>query len=453
MMIFLIMLITLQSSTAFNTTADISITDHVFNMIDDIKLSMGLNRETIDVHNYQELADTVKKKTKEKSRKIYTINLHPGDYNITEPLECGDAIHKPTFIINGNFVTIDGQNDKQFMNLYCNCNISNITITNTKYGRYNSSGVIAMQNASNLKIENCIFRNNQGKIKGCVITNRGLCEINNCTFINNTSEKTGGAIWSTGEYGGQLIINNSVFRENLANQQLNHERTSIVYMVSYGNNIIENNTFTNNTGRCIHSYLNTSSTIKNNTFNQNNLTFDDVIRGGVIDNYESDLTVENNTFNQDYSVGELRGGIIYHEIGLLKFNNNNVNNNHVQNEPTSTTNCSKGGVLFNRNATIEVKNNQFNNHLTANNARGGVIFNNAGNITFEANHYNNHINGEKIKGTTIFNDVNGIVHTKNDEFKTILNGTSERSDDTPYVYNSNVQNDEGNGTRGQVIYD
>ena len=350
-------------------------------------------------------------------------------------------------------MTIDGKNEKQFMNLYCNCNINNITITNTKYGKYNSSGVIAMQNASNLKLENSTFTNNQGKIKGCVITNRGVCEINNCTFINNTSQKTGGAIWSTGEYGGQLIINNTTFKENLANQKLNHERTSIVYLVSYGNNIIENNTFTDNTGRCIHSYLNTNSTIRNNTFNHNNLTFDDVIRGGVIDNYESDLTVENNTFNQDYSIGELRGGIIYHEIGYLKFNNNNVNNNHTQEEPTTTTTCSKGGVIFNRNATIEMKNNQFNNHLTANNARGGVIYNNAGNITLEKNIYNNQVNGEKIKGTTIFNDVNGIIHTKNDEYKTVLHGTSDKSDETPYVYNSDIQNEEGNGTRGQIIYD
>jgi len=410
------------------------------------------NQESIDVHGYEELENVITNRSKEKVKKTYVINFKDGDYNITKRIVCGRKNYA-SFKINGNGHTIDGKGKKQFMEVYGNLEINNLKIQNTKHQK-NESAAICMVTNTDLKLNNCTFENNHGDIKGGAITCRGKTEITNSTFINNTCELTGGAIWSTGEYGGTLILKNNTFKQNVANAKLDHERTSVVYMVSKGNNIIENNIFENNTGRCIHSFMNTSSKIINNTFKDNNLTFKEVIRGGVIDNYESDITIENNTFTNDNTNGELRGGLLYHEVGHLDFVNNTINDKHTQTGHITTETCSKGGLIFNRNATANIQDNTFNNTVNANLTWGGVIYNNIGNITLKNNKFTNTVNGEQIRGMTIYNDVNAKTSVSNDTFETKYNGSIiTQNQEDKYIYNSDVVNSEGTGTRGITIYE
>ncbi|MBQ6220324.1 MAG: right-handed parallel beta-helix repeat-containing protein [Methanosphaera sp.] len=432
-----------------------TISNSIDNTIESIKKYIGLEKEdedATDVHSYDELANFIENKTKEKTKKTYAINLQDGDYNITKTITCGNTKYT-SFKINGNGHTIDGNGKKQFMNVYGDLKIKDLTIQNTKYQK-NESGAICMVTNAKLEIENCTFKNNHGNIKGGAITSRGNTTINNTVFINNTCELTGGAIWSTGEHGGTLTLKNSTFKQNIANSKLDHERTSVVYMVSPGNNTVENNVFENNTGRCLHSFMNTSTKIINNTFKNNNLTFNEVIRGGIIDNYESDITIENNVFINDNTNGELRGGLLYHEIGYLKFNNNTINDKHTQTGHITNTTCSKGGLIFNRNATVEIKDNNFNNTVNANLTWGGVIYNNAGNITLGNNKFTNTVNGEHIKGMAIYNDVNAKTIVSNDKFETKYNGSidTEKQKDE-YIYNSDVPNTEGNGKIGITKYE
>ena len=430
--------------------------------IDNVKSFIGFDNSnepndkyevvTIDVSGYAELKKAITNYTKSLENKSYIINLNDGDYNITDTFRCGDSRTDSQFTINGNGHILDGQNKHQFMELHANLKLKDLTIKNTVPGESNSSGTITMQSVSDLYIENCNFINNKGKVKGSVITNRGTAYITNSTFINNTVEETGGAIWSIGEYGGSLNINNCVFEGNTANSNQNNDRTAIIYMVTYGNNTIENNKFIKNNGRCIHSYNQTNTKILGNLFSENTMMDDDVIRGGIIDNYESDMIIKNNEFNNDRTVGELRGGILYHEIGNLEFTDNKINDYNINYDPTSTSLCSKGGVIFNRNATMNIRNNIFNNILVGNYSRGGVIYNNLGEITLTENTFTNMVEGENIRGLTIYNDVNSIINLGNNSFESKNKGTFEAQNEDKYIFNSKIPNEEGSGTIGIINY-
>lgn len=427
------------------------IMDAIDETLEDVNIFFnGASEESLDVHSYNELAKVISKKTREKTDKTYIINLQDGDYNITKKIICGSK--DISFKINGNGHTIDGNGTKQFMDVKGNLEINNLKIQNTK-NQTNESGAICMVSSSDLKIDNCTFLNNHGDIKGGAITSRGKTSITNTVFINNTCELTGGAIWSTGEYGGRLILKNNTFKQNNANAKMNHERTSVVYMVSKGKNVIENNVFENNTGRCIHSFMYTSSKVINNTFKNNNLTFKEVIRGGVIDNYESDITIRDNVFINDNTNGELRGGLLYHEVGHLDFINNTIKDTHTQTGNITNETCSKGGLIFNRNATANIKDNTFNNTVNANLTWGGVIYNNIGFISLNNNKFVNTVNGEDIKGMAIYNDVNAITMVSNDTFETKYNGSIDTiNQENKYIYNSDVVNSEGPGIRGITVY-
>ena len=413
------------------------------------------NKINVSVHGYNELKDILEEYDNNNKNESYLITLEDGDYNITEPVLYRTKDNdKQELTIDGNGHTIDGQDKHRFIYLdKCNITLKNTIIKNTIHDNDNHAGVFEMLSPSNLNINNCTFINNKGDQKGSVLTNRGNATITNSTFINNTVNHVGGAIWSTGEYKGSLNLTNNTFKENVANKENNHERTAIVYMVSGGSNIIDKNTFTNNTGRCIHCFNYTNTSITNNKFCQNSLEYEDVIRGGVIDNYESDITIRNNLFEGDNSHGELRGGILYHEIGKLEFINNTVKNKHIQEGVTSTAYCSKGGVIFNRNATAVISNNTFNNNLIGNLSRGGVLYNNMGNVTLENNIFENMVEGKDIQGTIAYTDVAGRIDLKNNTFNPTLKGNIiEDLDHDKNIYNSHQPMAESSNKRGIVNY-
>lgn len=443
-----------------NTVDDLKLSAD--NILEDIKSFVGLTDDNepedkyevviIEVSGYEELKNAIVDNSHTWENKSYIINLNDGDYNITDTFRCGDPHTDSQFTINGNGHVLDGQNKHQFIELYANLKLKDLTIQNTVPGKSNSSGAITMESVSNLYVNNCKFINNKGKNKGSSITNRGTAYITNSIFINNTVEENGGSIWSTGEYGGSININKCTFEENTANINQNNDRTSLIYLVSHGNNVIQNNKFIKNKGRCIHSYNKTNTSIIDNLFLENSMTEDGVIRGGIIDNYESDMLIKNNEFNNDSTTGELRGGILYHEIGNLEFSDNKVNNYNINYDPTSVSSCSKGGVIFNRNATMTIKNNEFNNVLVGNYSRGGVIYNNLGEITLTDNSFSNVVEGDNISGLTVFNDVNSYLNVGNNSFESKNIGNFENENADNYIFNSKVPNEEGSGTTGITNY-
>jgi len=90
--------------------------------------------------------------------------------------------------------------------------------------------------------------------------------------------------------------------------------------------------------------------------------------------------------------------------------------------------------------------------------KGRVIFltyptNNIGFISLNNNKFVNTVNGEDIKGMAIYNDVNAITMVSNDTFETKYNGSIDTiNQENKYIYNSDVVNSEGPGTRGITVY-
>lgn len=407
---------------------------------------------TIEVNGYKQLKEEIEKHSSW-DNKSYIFNLNDGDYNITGTINCGNSHSDAQYTINGNGHVIDGNHKYQFMELFANLKLKDLTVQNTVPVNSNSSSAITMESVSELYIKDCNFINNYGKTKGSTLTNRGTCHITGCKFVNNSVDEVGGAIWSTGEYGGSLSVIDSLFKDNVANLQENNDRTSIIYMVSYGNNTIKDNRFINNTGRCIHSFNLTNTSIVNNQFIDNLMNEKEVIRGGLIDNYEADIHIKNNEFINDTTNGELRGGILYHEIGYMEFTGNMVDNINVKPEPTSVSTCSKGGVIFNRNASATISDNIFRNVLRGNYSRGGVIYNNLGKIELKDNEFMNTVEGDHIRGIIVFNDVNSIINVGNNTYNATIKGSVEAvNDEDKRFYNSDVKNDEGTGTLGKINY-
>lgn len=457
LLILFVSQVTATSALDNNSGEDITrqISDGINSLKDTLLGETSSDISEIKVHSYSELKDTIEKLNSNNSNKSYLITLEDGDYNITDAISYrSNNNSRQELIIDGKGHTIDGQNRNRFMHFdNCNITLKNLVVKNTVHDDKDHSGVFEMISPANLNVINCTFINNVGDKKGSVLTNRGNSTISNSTFINNTVNHVGGAIWSTGEYGGSLNLTNNTFKENIANKDDNNERTAIVYSVSGGLNIIDQNTFINNKGRCIHCYNHTNTNITNNEFHQNSLKDVEIIRGGIIDNYEANISIKNNIFDNDNTNGELRGGVLYHEIGDLEFINNTVNDNHVQEKVTSTAYCSKGGVIFNRNSTAVISDNTFNNKMVGNLSRGGVLYNNMANVTLENNKFENTVEGKDIQGISAYTDVAGIINAKNNTFNSkIIGNIIEDPDNDKNIYNSNQPMAESSNKRGVVNY-
>ena len=460
----MILMLLISQSAIFGASDESSgddLADRIMDEINSIKNKLIHNETSssksieVTVHGYDELKECIEEYNNKDNNESYLIKLEDGDYNITGPiLYRGKDSNSQELIIDGNGHVIDGQYKNRFMH-YDNANITvmNLIVQNTIHDDKDHAGVFEMISPANLNVKNCTFKNNKGDKKGSVLTNRGNATIVDSTFINNTVNHVGGAIWSTGEYGGLLNLTNNTFKENIANEDENNERTAIVYSLSGGLNIIDENTFINNKGRCIHCYNHTNTNITDNQFHQNVLEDEKVIRGGVIDNYEANITIKNNVFDGDTTNGELRGGILYHEIGTLEFINNTVKNTHTQEHVRSTAYCSKGGVIFNRNSTAVISDNTFNNRMIGNLSRGCVLYNNMANTTLENNRFENIVEGNEIQGVVAYTDVAGIINAKANNFNTTLTGSIvEDLDNDKNIYNSNQPMAESDNKRGTVNY-
>jgi len=345
-----------------------------------------------------------------------TVNMKKGTYTITNPIKMTQKAK--SIVVNGNGAVIDGSNAKSFLTVTANnkLTINNLVIKNTKNA--NEAAGIVVADKAYLTLNNCTFINNVASGKGGALLNRGTTVINGCLFESNTAA-TGGAIWATGEYAGSITIQNSKFINNKASNTNNYDRTGVIYLVSGKNDKIISNTFEANVGRSIHNFKNKLLVSKNSFKNIVSNTPTIAIRGAVIDNYEADITITDNIFdNITVSAKEVRGGILYNEIGESSFNNNKVTN--FKATSIGSSDSMNGGLIFNRNATLTVSGNEFANTNNANKIHGGALYNNMGVLNVTSNTFKTSDTASaEIQGGAIYNDASSLLYHGANNFNDI----------------------------------
>lgn len=373
---------------------------------------------TSEVTNYASLSAELTDNSETK-----TVNMKKGTYTITNPITILEKSYTKTITINGNGAVIDGSNSKTFLTINPNnkVTINNLVIKNTKSAK-NAAGIVA-NNKVQLTLNNCTFINNVATEKGGALLNRGTTVVNGCVFNSNTAGQ-GGAIWSTGEYGGSITIQNSKFVSNKASSTNNYDKTGVIYLVSGKTDKIVSNTFENNNGRLIHNFKNTLEVSKNTFKNTNVNVPGKTIRGALIDNYEANIKITDNIFDQiTVSASSVRGGILYNEIGTSSFTNNKISN--FKATGTAAKESIMGGIIFNRNSTLTVSDNTYDNTNNGPSIRGGVLYNNIATATVTSNIFKTKNTATtEIRGGAIYNDnaekASVLNHGGND-FKSIVN--------------------------------
>ena len=154
--------------------------------------------------------------------------------------------------------------------------LTNLTVT----GADNDYGQAIYSFADELILTNVTLTNNPGS--GSLIKSFGKITMDNCVIANHNG---GNVIESSGN--GDIIINNSLFENNVVTDN------AIVYSSSIsGNVIIENTTFRSNTGKLGIVKVSKKTTVKDSRFinNTNKNAY-----GGAINDFD-ELTVTNSTF-------------------------------------------------------------------------------------------------------------------------------------------------------------
>ena len=163
---------------------------------------------TTNVNNYAELIDSINK-AKYIITPQYIIDLNKGDYNATNTI-VWNPVSNSNLIINGNEITLNGQNTCQFIRIGTNSKLAlnNIILTNftAEYGG-------AIYNRGELTITESTLHENTAEYGGA-ICNYSELTITDSTITENTAQWDGGAIYNSLE--GELTITDSTLSENTA---------------------------------------------------------------------------------------------------------------------------------------------------------------------------------------------------------------------------------------------
>ena len=231
---------------------------------------------TTNVNNYDELINSINK-AKDIITPQYIINLNKGDYNATNTI-VWNSISNLNLIINGNGITLNGQNKYQFIKIGKN---SKLTLNNIILTNYTAGAGGAILNWGELTITESTLNNNTANfICGGAILNWGELTITESTLNENTA-KIGGAI----ENRGELTITESTLNENTAE--------SGGAILNWGELTITESTLTKNTAKI----------------------------GGAIDN-RGELTITESTLNEN-TAQKGDGGAIYLHKNITKYESEN----------------------------------------------------------------------------------------------------------------------------------
>jgi hypothetical protein len=241
---------------------------------DDKKLKAQNNQETlksgtktVDVNNYDELADAMNNATKDSENNEYIINLVGTSYSISsKDITLNAGTYKPNIIINGNGKTLTGTKKlKISINTGCNITIKDLTLSNqidTNAGKVNLflnnitlNARVTIRPGCNLYIQNSTFNSDFTNYETITISDD--CIIGNPTKFTITESKDTAVI----------LTNNTNIIEHL--------KTKGIYL---GNNVI------------------TDTTISSAIRSEGNLTVINSTISATITN-ECNLTIINSTIN------------------------------------------------------------------------------------------------------------------------------------------------------------
>jgi len=229
---------------------------------------------TTNVNNYAELIDSINK-AKYIITPQYIINLNKGDYNATNTIVWKPFLNS-NLIINGNGITLNGQNTCQFIRIGTN---SKLTLNNIILTNFTANDGGAIHNCGELTItESTLTENTAQDGEGGAIHNCGELTITDSTLTENTASG-GGAILN---YEGEITITKSTLNNNRATW-----------------------------GGAIHNWG--KLTITESTLNNNRATW-----GGAIHNsWEGELIITESILNEN--TAQRYGGAIYLDK-LAKYN-------------------------------------------------------------------------------------------------------------------------------------
>ena len=165
---------------------------------------------TTNVNNYDELINSINK-AKYILTPQYIINLNKGDYNATKTI-VWKSFSNSNLIINGNGITLNGQNKCQFIKIGTNSKLTLNNIILTNFTAQEDGG--AINNNGELTITESTLNNNTAQEDGGAINNNeGELTITESTLQQNTAQWYGGAIYN---WKGDLTITESTLTENTA---------------------------------------------------------------------------------------------------------------------------------------------------------------------------------------------------------------------------------------------
>jgi len=242
------------------------------------------------VNNYQELYDLLT--TSNTEDLIVELQGNNADYFITERIDINNAIRNLT--INGNSITIDGDNQYGFLTINKGMNLTiNELIVKNCYDDITDGAVIHDSESSNITILNSFFENNymDNDCRGGVLyqnsENFAIITINNTTFKSNFAYGDGGVLFI--DNPTNLSISNSIFEGNKADDESLAQGGAIYHSNSAIYNpyflTIENTKFTSNfayyMGGSIYSKSN-KVIINDSCFDNNYVTDSEESYGGAI---------------------------------------------------------------------------------------------------------------------------------------------------------------------------
>ena len=444
-----------------------------------------LTSNNVYVSNYDELLEQMEI-IRKGSEKIYTINLQPGNYNVTRSIRLYDSSYKK-IIINGNNNILDGKigqdRHEGFIILGSNGigfnqltdTIIDIELNNVTLKNFNSTGESIIDSKGNLTIKNCIFQNNKahyGIIDHAHYLNLNVyVDIINCTFemnynnvINNYKNKPlnivnsrfinnlGGAIYGDCNLTNCTLNNNGKISYGYYN--VNRRGGAI-----YGDCNLTNCTLNNNQGSYGGAiYSNISSKLVNCTLNNNSAGY-----GGAI-YVNGSINLINCTLNNNQGDGG-RGGAIY----INKNTNNSLINCTLNNNYASIGGAINNGYLIIKNTIIQnnkaehyggaISYCEFNmtNSILQNNTAGkygGAIYNPEKNTLINNSTLNNNQAG-KEGGVIYIDDYSNLTITNselnNNNATTTGGAIYIRNNINLTITNSILQNNTA-GKYGGAIY-
>lgn len=398
-----------------------------------------------DGNGFMELNDTVATASQElKLEKDYAYN----PANDTK-FENGIVIDKDNFVVDGDGHTIDGAGQARIFTIKS----SNVALKNINFinGFSTASGgaIYALQNVTNLLIENCRFDNNSAITCGAVGLFGNDTTIRNCIFTNNFANQTAAAV---GAENG-LTIENSRFANNNASEDFTCYGGA-VYVDE--NATIENCNFTGNyaglKGGAV--YFNRFGTVKYCRFNDNTAGFD----GGSIC-FVTNGTVNNCDFTNSYA--EWNGGAIFsNNTGYIAdctfadnvagynagavYSRNNITIDHCN----FTNNCAKcdGGAVYCEN-NASICGCDFNKN-TANETGGAVYCENAPYV--EDCRFNDNVANGDYAGAMYIED-KGIIINSAFTNNTAYMGSAVWAIANLYVENSTFSDNHAEGYGGAIF--